>query len=72
MNRFAAALALGALVAAPALVGSANAQRVTDHREQAIQECMSMNKKNNTDPYSASGGVENMYRACMAVKGEMP
>jgi hypothetical protein len=64
-------IALGAVIAGPALVQPARAQQMTDERAKAIQECMAMNKKNNTDPYSSTGGVEHMYQACMANKGQM-
>ena len=66
------ALVLGALVAAPAFAPSANAQRLnarTPHG-RGIQECMAVNKRRPNDPYSASGGVQHHYRACMADHGQ--
>jgi hypothetical protein len=74
MRTLATALALGAL-AVGFVVHPANAQRppaATDARMRAIHECMAMNKSHNTDPYSRTGGVEHMYSACMANKGQMP
>jgi hypothetical protein len=38
-------------------------------RVQMIQKCMKMNRLHNTDPYSARGGWEHMYHACMADEG---
>ena len=72
MKTLAMTLALAALVAAPTFVQSANAAPMTNERERAIQECMEMNKKNNTDPYGSTGSVQHMYRACMINKGQMP
>jgi hypothetical protein len=64
-------LILGVLIAVPAFAQSAIAQRVDSDREQAIKDCMAMNKQHNTDPYSSTGGVEHMYGACMTNKGRM-
>jgi hypothetical protein len=66
MKTLMTALALSALVAAPAFVPSANAQTA---RERAIQECMALNKKESHDPYSSTGGMEFHYQACMANRG---
>jgi hypothetical protein len=67
-------VSLGALIAG-VLVQSANAQRPSnglDARTRAIQQCMELNKKYNTDPHLPNGGVEHMYRSCMTNKGQMP
>jgi hypothetical protein len=72
MKMLATSLAFGALVTSQAFVQFANTQAMNDERARAIQECMEMNKKHNTDPYSSTGGVQHMYRACMANKGQMP
>jgi hypothetical protein len=61
-------LTLGALVASPMFAPAATAQ--TEERAAAIRECMAMNKRYNTDPYGAAGGVQHMYGACMANHGE--
>ena len=61
--------------AAPAFAQSKNAQRSSNGlevRTRMMQECMAMNKKSNTDPFGSAGGVEHMYQACMANKGQMP
>jgi hypothetical protein len=64
-------LALGTILAAPAFVRSANAQRAPDvARERAIQECSAMNRRDSHDPYGATGGVQHNYRACMANHGQ--
>ena len=72
MKTLMTALALGALVAAPTFVQSANAQRtqMDVSRERAIQECMAMNRKENHDPYGSTGGVQHHYRACMMNYGQ--
>jgi hypothetical protein len=73
MKNLMTALFLGALVAAPAFVPSANAQRMNgseSERARVMQECMAMNKRFNHDPYSATGGVQHHYRACMADHGQ--
>jgi hypothetical protein len=71
MRMLMTALALGALIAAPAFVQSANAQRSNDDaRARAMQECMAMNKKDSHDPYGSTGGVEHHYQACMANRGQ--
>ena len=74
MKTLMTALTLGALTFAPAFVQSANAQESDNGqsatRARAIQECMAMNKRFNTDPYGSTGGVEHMYRACMANHGQ--
>jgi hypothetical protein len=67
------ALALGALVAGPAFVQSADAQRSNgqvDARTLAIQECNALNKKDPHEPFSGSGGVGYHYKACMAERGQ--
>jgi hypothetical protein len=67
------ALALGALIAGPAFVQSADAQRSSerlDARTRAIQECNALNKKDPHEPFSGSGGVGYHYRACMADHGQ--
>jgi hypothetical protein len=69
MKMLTTALALGALSAGAAFVQSADAQ-LSDARTRAIQECMALNKKENHDPYSATGGVQHHYRACMAERGQ--
>jgi hypothetical protein len=73
MKMLTTALALGAFIAGAAFVQSADAQRSNDRvdaRTRAIQECMALNKKENHDPYSATGGVQHHYRACMAEHGQ--
>jgi hypothetical protein len=73
MKSLMTALFLGALVAAPAFAPTADAQRMNGSdaaRTQAIQECMAMNKRMPNDPYSATGGVQHHYRACMADHGQ--
>ena len=73
MRTFVTALALGALIAGPTFVLPADAQRSNnglDARERAIQDCMALNRKENHDPYSATGGVQHHYRACMMERGE--
>ena len=72
MKTLVTVVTLGALTAAPAFVQFANAQRFDTARERAIQDCMAMQKKYPTDPYSSYGGAEHMYHACMANKGQMP
>jgi hypothetical protein len=62
-------LTLGALVTA--FVPSASAQRAPGMtREQAIQECSALNRRQSHDPYGATGGVQYHYRACMADHGQ--
>jgi hypothetical protein len=64
-------LTLGALMATPAFVQSASAQRAPDvARERAIQECSALNRRDSHDPYGATGGVQHNYRACMANHGQ--
>jgi hypothetical protein len=72
MKTLMTALALGALVAAPAFVQPASAQRtqMDGARERAIQECMAMNRTQNHDPYGGSGGAQHHYRACMMDRGQ--
>jgi hypothetical protein len=72
MKTFMTALALGALVLAPAFAPSASAQRtqMDSSRERAMQECMAMNRKENHDPYGSTGGVQHHYRACMMNHGQ--
>jgi hypothetical protein len=56
--------ALGFLIA-QAFAQSTTTQRSRDGldaRARAIQECMALNKRNNTDPYGAAGGAEHMYK----------
>jgi hypothetical protein len=67
-----AALAVGAFFAAPALVPSANAQRADQAREQAIQECMALQKRDprDGDEGGKSGGFQWHYRACMTNRGQ--
>jgi hypothetical protein len=75
MTRLAFRLALASLIAVPAFMHSANAQQSNGRstaRERAIHECMAMNKRYNNDPYSATGGVQHMYQACMADRGYPP
>jgi hypothetical protein len=73
MKTLATSLTLGAVIAASMLTQTANAQQ-SDHRIEdrpaIIHECMVMNKRFNTDPYSAAGGVQHMYGACMANHGQ--
>jgi len=73
MKTLVTSLTLGAAVAASLLTQTANAQQ-SDHRFEdrfaIIRECMVVNKRYNTDPYSAAGGVQHMYGACMANHGQ--
>jgi len=72
MKTLMTALTLGALIAAPAFVQPANAQRtqMDASRERALQECIAMNKNDSHDPYGASGGLQHNYRACMMNRGQ--
>ena len=70
MKTLIAALAVGTLVAAPAFVNSANAQRFDPERGRAIHECMALEKRDSHDTYSPRGGVQYHYRACMADHGQ--
>jgi len=45
MKTLIAALALGTILAAPAFVQSANAQRLDPARERAITECMALQNR---------------------------
>ena len=72
MKTFITALSAGILLAGSVNVQPANAQRLDPARERAIQECSAMNKRYNNDPYSASGGVQHMYSACMTNHGYPP
>jgi hypothetical protein len=63
------------LITAPTFGQYANAQRPDERskeRARIIQKCMAINKKYNNDPYLPNGGVEHMYRACMAAHSQMP
>jgi hypothetical protein len=72
MRKFIAALALVALIAAPAFVHSANAQRLDPAREQAIRECMALRNHDPHDGYEGhkGGGLQWHYLACMADHGQ--
>jgi hypothetical protein len=72
MKSLFAAAALATLIAAPAFVQSAYAQRANMDaaRERAMQECIAMNKNDSHDPYGASGGLQHNYRACMMNRGQ--
>jgi hypothetical protein len=73
MKMLVTSLTLGALIAASVLTQTATAQQAghrTEDRPAVIHECMVMNKKYNTDPYGAAGGVQHMYGACMANHGQ--
>jgi hypothetical protein len=65
--------ALGVLIG-PAFAQSTTAQGLSDGldaRARAIQECMAIQKTHNHDLWT-TGGVEHMYQACMANKGQRP
>ena len=68
MKTLIAALALGTLVAAPAFVHSASAQKMDPARERAIRECSRQAEKYK----EMSWGVQEVtiYRACMGEHGQ--
>ena len=72
MKTLIAALALGTILAAPAFVQSANAQRLDPARERAITECMALQNRDSHDGYEGKkgGGVQWHYQACMADHGQ--
>jgi hypothetical protein len=74
MNKLLTAVTLSALVAGPALVQSANAQRLDPARERVIRECMAMQNRDSHDGYEGKkgGGIQWTYRACMTDHGEQP
>jgi hypothetical protein len=49
MNKLFTAVALSALIAGPALVQSANAQRLDPARERVIRECMTQQNRDSHD-----------------------
>ena len=74
MNKLFTAVALSAVIAGPALVQSANAQRLDPARERVIRECMAMQSRDSHDGYEGKkgGGIQWTYRACMTDHGEQP
>jgi hypothetical protein len=64
----AAALAVGTIMAAQFFVQPLNAQRLDPARERAIQECMTLDRRESHDPYGR--GLQHHYRACMAQHGQ--
>jgi hypothetical protein len=74
MMKLFAAVALGALVAGPALIQSAAAQRLDPARERVIRDCMAMQNRDSHDGYEGrkGGGIQWTYRACMVDHGEQP
>jgi hypothetical protein len=67
-------LTLGVLIAGPALVQSANAQRLDPARERVIRDCMAQQNRDSHDGYEGKkgGGIQWTYRACMVDHGEQP
>ena len=73
MKTLIAALTLGAVVAVPALIESANAAS-NQSREQIIHECMMLQNRSSHDGYEGNkgGGLQWHYRACMNDHGQPP
>lgn len=73
MNKLFTAVTLSALIAGPALVQSANAQRLDPARERVIRECMAQQNRDSHDGYEGKKrGIQWTYRACMTDHGEQP
>ena len=74
MNKLFTAVTLGALIASPVLVQSANAQRLDPARERIIRDCMAQQNRDSHDGYEGKkgGGIQWTYRACMVDHGEQP
>lgn len=73
MKTLITALTLGALMAGAASAQTGN-HRIDHAREQAIQECMALQKRDSHDGYEGSrgGGLQWQYRACMVDHGQQP
>ena len=73
MKTLITALTLGAVLAGPASAQNAN-HRIDHAREQVIQECMALQKRDSHDGYEGSkgGGLQWQYYACMANHGQQP
>jgi hypothetical protein len=75
MKTLIAALTLGALIATPAFISSANAEYHLDQaRERTIQECMGRQNRDSHDGYEGKkgGGLQWNYLACMTEHGQRP
>jgi hypothetical protein len=68
MTKLFTAVTLGALIASPVLVQSANAQRLDPARERIIRDCMAQQNRDSHDGYEGKrgGGLQWTYRACVA------
>jgi hypothetical protein len=74
MRTLTTAFALGTFLAVPALVQSADAQRMDSAREQAVRECMNTQREDprDGDEGKKTGGLQWQYKACMMDRGQIP